>query len=194
MTLEILLKTENQIQNSLNYLGDVSVGIDIFFSLKNEKQEFFWIVKNKKIKSVELNAFKAQKNNEKKLYQYRLTLKLWKKLLNKVFSLDDLMFGGHININQGVSGYSSLFHKLIKNLDNKKNLILIKETEEKKFSEEIEVKYENKKYRIKKYCPHQFYSLEGAEIKDGIITCPAHGWKFCIKNGNCIKGDKKKNI
>lgn len=185
-------KTEKQISQSLIYLGEISESIDIIFSIKDKKEELFWLVKNKKIISIEKDQ--TQKKTNQKLYQYNISKDLWIQYLEKKLNLDDLMFGGHITIIQGKNAYSSLFHKLMRNLNNKNNLKLIKKYEERKLLDEILIHHKNKTYKIKKHCPHQFYPLDGAKIIDDIITCPAHGWKFNIKTGICLKGDKSKKI
>lgn len=41
-------------------------------------------------------------------------------------------------------------------------------------------------YACENECPHQGSPLNGGLIKDAEhITCPRHGYKFNLKNGNC---------
>lgn len=35
-------------------------------------------------------------------------------------------------------------------------------------------------------CPHKGADLSTAEVKDGVITCPLHGLKFCSKTGENV--------
>ena len=35
-------------------------------------------------------------------------------------------------------------------------------------------------------CPHLLGPLEGSEISDGVVTCPWHGYKFDLRNGDQI--------
>jgi nitrite reductase/ring-hydroxylating ferredoxin subunit len=32
-------------------------------------------------------------------------------------------------------------------------------------------------------CPHMFCSFEGGILRDYLVMCPCHGWKFDIRNG-----------
>ena len=64
-------KTEKQISQSLIYLGEISESIDIIFSIKDTIEELFWLVKNKKIISIEKDQ--TQKKTNQKLYQYNIS-------------------------------------------------------------------------------------------------------------------------
>ncbi len=37
-------------------------------------------------------------------------------------------------------------------------------------------------------CPHQLGPLGGAEIVDGTVTCPWHGYAFDVRTGDCVSG------
>ncbi|MDP6444007.1 MAG: Rieske 2Fe-2S domain-containing protein [Pirellulaceae bacterium] len=32
-------------------------------------------------------------------------------------------------------------------------------------------------------CPHMGASLAGGVVEDGIVACPWHAWRFCVKDG-----------
>ena len=34
-------------------------------------------------------------------------------------------------------------------------------------------------------CPHQGSPLAGGTVKDGVISCPRHGYRFNLKTGDC---------
>ena len=34
-------------------------------------------------------------------------------------------------------------------------------------------------------CPHQGSPLAGGIVKDGVISCPRHGYRFNLKTGDC---------
>jgi len=54
------------------------------------------------------------------------------------------------------------------------------------------VKYDNKLFKIQKFCPHLGEDLRGGSIKNGVLTCPRHNWKFDLYNdGKCIFGGNK---
>jgi nitrite reductase (NADH) small subunit/3-phenylpropionate/trans-cinnamate dioxygenase ferredoxin subunit len=38
-------------------------------------------------------------------------------------------------------------------------------------------------YAIDDFCPHMGASLAGGHVCDGIVVCPWHAWRFCIKSG-----------
>jgi nitrite reductase/ring-hydroxylating ferredoxin subunit len=35
-------------------------------------------------------------------------------------------------------------------------------------------------------CPHQGSPLNASVVKDGTISCPRHGYRFSLINGNCV--------
>lgn len=37
-------------------------------------------------------------------------------------------------------------------------------------------------------CPHQLGPLEDAEINEGVVTCPWHGYRFDVASGECLSG------
>lgn len=37
-------------------------------------------------------------------------------------------------------------------------------------------------------CPHQLGPLNDAEILDGAVTCPWHGYRFDVRSGECVTG------
>ena len=37
---------------------------------------------------------------------------------------------------------------------------------------------------VSNHCPHQhFHMLHEGEFKDGIVTCPMHGWAYDVRTG-----------
>lgn len=48
----------------------------------------------------------------------------------------------------------------------------------------IAVFCENGEYHaIDDTCPHMGASLGSGHVADGIVTCPWHAWRFCIRDG-----------
>ncbi len=43
-------------------------------------------------------------------------------------------------------------------------------------------------YAVPRYCPHQLAPLEGAEVEDGVLVCPWHGYRFELRTGRCLSG------
>ena len=40
-------------------------------------------------------------------------------------------------------------------------------------------------YACDNECPHQGSPLAGGIVKDGVISCPRHGYRFNLKTGDC---------
>lgn len=45
---------------------------------------------------------------------------------------------------------------------------------------------ENQFFAIDHLCTHADFGLEDADCESGIITCPFHGAKFCVKSGAAL--------
>lgn len=43
-------------------------------------------------------------------------------------------------------------------------------------------------YAIDNRCPHEGYPLSEGTVKDGVLTCDWHNWKFELKTGACLRG------
>jgi nitrite reductase/ring-hydroxylating ferredoxin subunit len=39
-------------------------------------------------------------------------------------------------------------------------------------------------------CPHEGYGLTQGTLKDGLLTCQWHNWKFDVTNGECVQGEE----
>lgn len=44
-------------------------------------------------------------------------------------------------------------------------------------------------YAIENSCYHQGEPLDKGLVKDCIVTCPAHSWKFDLRSGECTRDD-----
>ena len=44
-------------------------------------------------------------------------------------------------------------------------------------------RYGDQFYGVSNRCPHMGCSLANGELKEYIVTCPCHGWRFDIRNG-----------
>lgn len=40
-------------------------------------------------------------------------------------------------------------------------------------------------FACENYCPHQGSPMLGGIVKNGVISCPRHGWHYDLTNGNC---------
>src|SRR5690349_20450440 len=43
-------------------------------------------------------------------------------------------------------------------------------------------------YAIDNRCPHEGYPLSEGTLKDGVLTCDWHNWKFDLNGGACLRG------
>tara|TARA_E500000178_G_scaffold343365_1_gene390054 strand:- start:2783 stop:3343 length:561 start_codon:yes stop_codon:yes gene_type:complete len=186
----MISKFEKKLKTGFKILGEVSIKINLNLSLKTEKKVYHWLIKNNEIKRID-NFIQ----NKKEFYKIEIKNELLKKYINNKCEFDDLFFGGHFRITTSKNGYNPILIKVFRYLNYETNLKLVKKKETSPNKETILVKFKNRQYKIKKFCPHQNYSLKKGIIdKKGIITCPAHGWKFNVVSGKCIKGDLTKKI
>jgi nitrite reductase (NADH) small subunit/3-phenylpropionate/trans-cinnamate dioxygenase ferredoxin subunit len=44
-------------------------------------------------------------------------------------------------------------------------------------------RHQGKLYAINDSCLHMGASLAEGHVQDGIVTCPWHAWRFCIRDG-----------
>jgi nitrite reductase/ring-hydroxylating ferredoxin subunit len=43
-------------------------------------------------------------------------------------------------------------------------------------------------YAVADSCPHRATALSGGVVRDGVITCPGHLWRFDLRSGACLTG------
>jgi len=41
-------------------------------------------------------------------------------------------------------------------------------------------------YAIKGVCPHRGVQLNGGTVKEAILTCPGHSWRFDLNTGDAL--------
>ena len=61
-------------------------------------------------------------------------------------------------------------------------------------TETFDLTYENKLYKVQRYCPHASGDLSEGAIEDGVLTCPLHLWKFSLEDGGCLNHKSKITI
>lgn len=47
-------------------------------------------------------------------------------------------------------------------------------------------------FAISDACPHMGASLAGGFVEDGGVTCPWHGWRFCVHDGSWLDNPTSK--
>jgi nitrite reductase/ring-hydroxylating ferredoxin subunit len=60
--------------------------------------------------------------------------------------------------------------------------------------ETFTVAHGGQQYTLLRRCPHEGEDLTKAEIKDGVVVCPRHQWRFDIETGACLRGDPRCSI
>jgi UDP-MurNAc hydroxylase len=45
-------------------------------------------------------------------------------------------------------------------------------------------------FRMQRFCPHAGEDLTFAIVRDGVVECPRHHWKWDVRTGKCIEGGK----
>lgn len=55
--------------------------------------------------------------------------------------------------------------------------------ERKALDERFELSHAGRRYRVQRYCPHAMGDLAKAEVVDGYLVCPNHGWQFSLVDG-----------
>jgi len=54
---------------------------------------------------------------------------------------------------------------------------------------------EGKIYAMNNVCPHQHFSRLHEGTLDGLfLTCPMHGWTFCLEDGKARTGDGRAKV
>ena len=49
-------------------------------------------------------------------------------------------------------------------------------------------------FAVKNICPHEGNPLHHAPAENGAAVCRAHGWRFDLKSGQCLRGDRETRV
>jgi len=49
-------------------------------------------------------------------------------------------------------------------------------------------------YAIDNRCPHEGYPLARGSVRDCVVTCPWHNFKFDLRDGHCVLGDEEVRV
>lgn len=49
------------------------------------------------------------------------------------------------------------------------------------------VQTQGQRFLIESFCPHREHPLEAADLNDGVLTCPLHGYQFSVATGDVIR-------
>jgi nitrite reductase/ring-hydroxylating ferredoxin subunit len=41
-------------------------------------------------------------------------------------------------------------------------------------------------HAVDRACPHEGFRLDDGEVARGVLSCPAHGWRFALPSGTCL--------
>jgi len=47
-------------------------------------------------------------------------------------------------------------------------------------------------FAINDLCPHMGASLSGGYLENGVVACPWHAWRFCVKDGTWVDNPNSK--
>ncbi|MCA9657937.1 MAG: Rieske (2Fe-2S) protein [Myxococcales bacterium] len=53
---------------------------------------------------------------------------------------------------------------------------------------------EGELYAIDDRCPHEGYPLARGSVRDCVVTCPWHNFKFDLRDGRCVMGDEEVRV
>ena len=128
-------------------------------------------------------------------YEFSILSKYWQDFLENKYSFDEIHYSQMYKVIQSPNGFSSDLIGILRSLHcpvQQDELLAFKIDKD---QESIVVQFENKNYHVKKYCPHLGIELDPSHVNEqGEIRCSAHGWRFCLKTGECTHGDKRKSI
>lgn len=51
------------------------------------------------------------------------------------------------------------------------------------------LQHDGERYLLDRHCPHASQPLDAAEVADGAIRCPRHGYCFSLGDGRSLGGD-----
>lgn len=172
----------NKIFNSLEISNDVIFDviisdIKVFSRFNFLKNKFIYKIYNyTNIKSI----FKKIK---RPYYSINLSSYHLKEIVENLVPFEELWYGKHISVIEKNKGYNSNIINTL-NVMHSGHLanLLISHT---KNNERFELSFNQKKYKVKRFCPHKGADLINCKPDSkGIITCPAHGWKISIFKDN----------
>ncbi|MEZ4383138.1 MAG: Rieske (2Fe-2S) protein [Nannocystaceae bacterium] len=49
-------------------------------------------------------------------------------------------------------------------------------------------------YAVDNRCPHEGYPLARGSVRDCVVTCPWHNFKFDLRDGRCVMGDEEVRV
>ena len=59
------------------------------------------------------------------------------------------------------------------------------------FSDLLLIQQAGERYLLEAVCPHREHPLEVADISDGVVECPLHGYRFAITNGDLLHASEE---
>ena len=168
---------------------------DLNLELKRLQKDLIYIKNSFNIKDLKIivrlidsKEFFILNKKATEFYQIKLTVDDLKKWNDGSLTYDDLSFSRKLLIKQSEKGFSILLVRLLRARGRQK----IYDSIYKDF-------YIDGEYTLKAnhwICPHQNYLISRDCINNEkeYISCPAHGWRFNLKDGKCILGDTKMKL
>jgi len=175
-------------KNSKVFIHKISFPFLIIF-----KDHSSWIID---FKLDESDCFKKYTDQEYK-YSFTFDAEIVNYLINQPqIDFDEYFLSMRFKCSRQDDVFNEFLFTMFKNLDLKRfklsESVFISENMVKKEMEDtFLVKINGKNKKIQKYCPHKFVNLEKCGIiKDEVLTCPLHNWKFDLQTGKCLTSDE----
>ena len=184
---DLITSTQDLVQRALITVGPKAAEIDLKFGLTLSGETKYWCINNGTLS----HSLPGRQTNS---YEISTSKDFWSRYIAGKITYDSLAFGGHIRIFQGKKGYSSTFHRILRGIHSDINLKQLSDSIS--IPKETMIRFFNgKKIVLQRFCPHQGYDLLDVQIdRNGLITCPAHAWKFDCLTGRCVRGDHTSSL
>lgn len=127
-------------------------------------------------------------------YKFVIDSKFMEMILNNLISFEDFLLSLRLKISRNPDMYNGSLFAL---LQYGRNPLLIQRAEnfelKSKTPQTLNVEFQNKIFKIQRFCPHLGEDLINTQVSDkGILVCPRHQWHFDLEScGKCISGGNK---
>tara|TARA_Y100000591_G_scaffold319168_1_gene330906 strand:- start:833 stop:2323 length:1491 start_codon:yes stop_codon:yes gene_type:complete len=126
----------------------------------------------------------ANEYNNENYYLFKMTNQILKEIINYNVDWEEALLSTHINLKRYPDIFDPKFQLYLRHCNYPEQMNTIKAIN--KNETFIHDSYPNK--QIQRWCPHMGEDLKTANVCNGVITCPRHGWAWDINTGDCIKG------